>query len=328
MRDVFYFIVLCTSLSLAQSKNEQSIQGIFLLDHTIWEPVVYLSHIPSFDEMYTISKDMIIAETTLDAKGNFEFSTTYFPEEEQLYRIHFAKKEAPAASLIIGGPEENHFFIIASKNKGVSLRGYSKASPFQKVAVVHSLATVWLKQIDLMASYVDSTQYAGSNLKREFIASGVHEQLRNLADTLSQPLTSLYALHRSEYKRHAMEYPDFYMRYLEKWQNQKSPYFLNFKKEILLPKKSTPFLSYILLGILFFVLGAFLMKWYSGKDSTSKKLKVLSIQERKIFDLIKSGYSNKEISEAHNIGLSTVKSHVSNIYAKLQIKSRKEAMDY
>jgi len=328
MREIFYFIVLCTNLSLAQSKNEQSIQGRFLLDHTLWERVAYLSHIPSFDEMYTISKDMIIAETTIDAEGNFEFSTVYFPEEEQLYRIHFTKKGAPAASLIIGGPEENHFFIIASRNKGVSLRGYSETSPFEKVAVVHSPATVWLKQIDLMASYVDSTQYAGSNLKREFIASGVHEQLRNLADTLSQPLASLYALHRSNYKHHSLEYPSFYSRYLKKWKQEKSMYFQDFRKEMPAQKIGFSFLWYFGLGILFFVLGAFLMKWYSGKDSTSKKLKVLSIQERKIFDLIKSGHSNKEISEAHNIGLSTVKSHVSSIYAKLQIKSRKEAIDY
>ena len=48
-------------------------------------------------------------------------------------------------------------------------------------------------------------------------------------------------------------------------------------------------------------------------------MKNLSVQERKIYTLLKEGKSNKEISEELNIGLSTVKSHASNIYSKLKI---------
>ena len=52
------------------------------------------------------------------------------------------------------------------------------------------------------------------------------------------------------------------------------------------------------------------------------------VQERKFFELIKSGYANKQIFEEYNISLSNVKSHVSNIYGKLNIKSCKDAMDF
>jgi DNA-binding NarL/FixJ family response regulator len=56
-------------------------------------------------------------------------------------------------------------------------------------------------------------------------------------------------------------------------------------------------------------------------------LKDLSVQERKIFALLLEGKSNKEISEILLIGLSTVKSHVNNIYSKLEINSRKDLMN-
>ncbi|MEP0263212.1 LuxR C-terminal-related transcriptional regulator [Dokdonia sp.] len=325
-----YSFCLISFVAISQNAQEVSaIKGNFVLDTTLWESKAYLSHIPTFNEMYTISKDMIIAETSIDSNGDFEFSTNYFPEREQLYRIHFSKKGTPVASLIIGGPEENHFFVIASKTKGVSLQGYSDQFPFSKVAVLHSPATGWLKQVDLIASYVDSTQHAGSQLKREFIATGVHEKLRNLADTLSEPLPSLYALYRSNYRQHAIERPDFYKAYLKKWKKEDSAYFTIFRKELPIQKEISPLWIYSLLGIFFFLMGIYVTKWHLKKNhKASKKLQKLSVQERKIFDLIKSGFSNKEISEQHNIGVSTVKSHVSNIYGKLHIKSRKEAMDY
>ena len=62
-------------------------------------------------------------------------------------------------------------------------------------------------------------------------------------------------------------------------------------------------------------------------NKKSKSLNNLSIQERKILVLIQQGLSNQEISDQCNIGMSTVKSHVSNIYGKLKIKSRKEALN-
>lgn len=52
----------------------------------------------------------------------------------------------------------------------------------------------------------------------------------------------------------------------------------------------------------------------------------LSIREKEIFDLIIIGNSNKLIADSLNISVNTVKFHVKNIYEKLHIKSRKEAI--
>ena len=57
------------------------------------------------------------------------------------------------------------------------------------------------------------------------------------------------------------------------------------------------------------------------------KLKSLSLQEKKVFDLLKKGKSNKEISSELHIEVSTVKSHLHRIYTRLGVKSRKEIID-
>ena len=54
----------------------------------------------------------------------------------------------------------------------------------------------------------------------------------------------------------------------------------------------------------------------------------LSIRERQVFNLINLKKSNKEIAMEINISVNTVKFHVKNIYEKLNIKSRKEALKY
>ena len=54
---------------------------------------------------------------------------------------------------------------------------------------------------------------------------------------------------------------------------------------------------------------------------------LLSIQEQKIKELIIAGKSNKEIGAELFISISTVKTHVSNIYQKLGVKSRKDLLN-
>lgn len=64
----------------------------------------------------------------------------------------------------------------------------------------------------------------------------------------------------------------------------------------------------------------------SDFDSKKKDFDLLSIREKEIFDLIISNNTNKEIANALSISINTVKFHIKNIYEKLNIKSRKEAL--
>jgi DNA-binding CsgD family transcriptional regulator len=58
------------------------------------------------------------------------------------------------------------------------------------------------------------------------------------------------------------------------------------------------------------------------KDQMNEKIKILSIREREVFELIIEAKSNKEISDRLHIGVPTVKTHINNIYKKLNVGKR------
>lgn len=326
----FFCLLLVVGFhGIAQSiqKNTNTIQGNLQLD-SIWAPVVYLSQIYYFNDSYTMSNEMIIAQATVDSLGNFSFNSDYLPEEDNLFRIHLSKKGAPSASLIIGGKEENHLFIVANKSSKVVLHNDDLERLMGSMKIEGYEPSRGLREIDKIASYADSTHFNGSTMKREFVTNAIQEKLRFVADTATHPLVSLYALHKSNFEANFAVNQAFYENYSDKWAGQESTYFQSFRSRLPM-KKTTNWYYYILIGLAFFILGFFLNQFLKHRSKQNKnQLESLSVQERKIFNKLKMGHSNKEISEEYSIGLSTVKSHVSSIYNKLNVKSRKEAMDF
>jgi len=59
-----------------------------------------------------------------------------------------------------------------------------------------------------------------------------------------------------------------------------------------------------------------------------ESMEPLTAREKEILSLIAVGKGNREIADALNIEEKTVKNHINNIYSKLQIKSRYEAISY
>ncbi len=54
---------------------------------------------------------------------------------------------------------------------------------------------------------------------------------------------------------------------------------------------------------------------------------MLSPREIEVMELIYSGISNKEIAEKLFVSLSTIKTHINNIYKILEVKNRREAIE-
>lgn len=91
------------------------------------------------------------------------------------------------------------------------------------------------------------------------------------------------------------------------------------------------------LALIFSALGIFL-GWHlkrkgqtynetAGLDQTLLQQKLpLSNREAEILVLMEKGYSNQEIADQLYISLSTVKSHISSIFQKLQVKRRTQAV--
>jgi DNA-binding CsgD family transcriptional regulator len=323
-----FFKGLLLFLLINQNVESQSgISGQIIIDTTIWNPIVYLSIIPDFDQMNTMSNEMIIDKASIDNFGRFRFNTLYFPNEDNLFRIHLSKKSDPPASLIIGGKDENHFFLIANKNSSITIRDTCQQELIKGIVIEGYYPNQILRQINEIASYLDSASFNGTQIKIELIRGAIFDKLRSYADTCSNPLVGLYALYKSEFEKNYPINQQYYKNFLVKWKQERSSYFNEFRKKIPQSENFRGKFPFLICGAFLIIGFLACLSYFKLFKRNQNPLRDLSVQERKIFALIMEGKSNKEISDILIIGLSTVKSHINNIYSKLGISSRKDVLN-
>ena len=91
--------------------------------------------------------------------------------------------------------------------------------------------------------------------------------------------------------------------------------------------------EYYLTGvsILFLIAGFVIAKYHQPEknevNETVNPLSELTSKELSILKLIGEGNSNKEIAAINFVEISTVKTHINNIYNKLGISNRKQAVE-
>lgn len=312
------------SLVFGQNKNQTTISGNLFLDDS-WDSVVYLSYIPTFDDMYLMSNDMIIAQTAIDSTGHFEFDINFLPPENKLYRLHIIKKGDSPTSLIIGGRNENHLFLLANNQSKITVSTSFSYPPFKNVLFKNSQENRYFQQIRNIVLIRENSFSDNSVAKRELIEKNIEKDLLAIADTSSFPLVSLFAIYESDFERNYASNVVFYNAYFKKWKNIDNKYFRSLKKQ--LPIQQNSKIAALIFILLFLTLLILLILFKKKEFNQKRNFKNLSLQERKIFELLRKGATNQEISDQCLISISTVKSHVSNIYSKLNIKSRKDIMN-
>ncbi|WP_243452281.1 response regulator transcription factor [Tenacibaculum finnmarkense] len=122
---------------------------------------------------------------------------------------------------------------------------------------------------------------------------------------------------------------------------QKNEKISNFKENktsiiiIDLSKEKTNYFNYYLISGMLFIASSVLFSNNIFKEKPTVKekketvdlLEKLTNQEKKVVHLINQTKSNKEIAAQLAISLSTLKTHINNIYKKLDIKSRAELLN-
>lgn len=304
--------------------GESHISGTIAIDSS-WERTVYLSYIPTFDQLYSMSEEMIITRAAIDSLGNFSMETDFLPERLMLYRMHLVKKGDSPGSLIIGGNKENHFFLLAGRSTLLKVNADTAQPPFARLRFAGSTVNEQFYQVTQLVKNTHELASVSTVAKRNFLLDKLQDELMEVADSCRQPLVALYALYQLGFEEGFSEHREAYRSFLKKWKGRKDSYFSAFRKQIGSGERGKRLLAGG--GLAIFLLG---MGYFLGRHEKNRKnsLSKLSLQERRVFEMLREGASNQEISEKCNIGLSTVKSHVSSIYSKLNLKSRKEVMDY
>ncbi|WP_281612680.1 helix-turn-helix transcriptional regulator [Flammeovirga sp. SubArs3] len=303
------------------------ISGKLILDDT-WDRKVYVSYLRTFEKENAVSNDIIITSATIDSLGNFKIDLDKIPTQWSFFRLHIVKKGVSPNSLVIGSIDENFLLLIAKRDSEIKVFNKGGKPIFGETNIEGANYMKTFDYIKKLSNYPNSIDYDQSIIEKEFIKEVVSEKLKVVADSCKHPLISLYAIYQTDFQKDYLVNPIFYKDYLSKWENENNSYFNSFRQKF--PNNeygytigSKKHLIFLVSAVCFLLVGGLI---YSKRKNHN--IKQLSIQERKIFDLLRNGLSNKEISAECNIELTTVKSHISSIYSKLKIKSRKEAMDF
>lgn len=299
---------------------------------------VYLSVI-AYNAQYHMSNNQVISSTLTDSLGYFNFEGQLLPETHVLYRIH-SNIDEESGGLDIADVDDLknfHNFIFTNQDT-ISFRGnnshwFSNQTNTNAVDVEWQTFEAYINQLKKELSAVSdielkqqSTFQILSKLKAYSISKDIHPlaTLLLLSEVDYTTLQSDFSSDEAFYMRlqdqlntsysegsYAKQYAEL-LNDLSKLSNQQS---LVFYKQ----------LTYLLTAIcllLFAALGLVLRMLKREKKPPPIALSNLTKQEKKIAELICQLKSNNAIAAELFISLSTVKTHIRNIYSKLDVKDR------
>lgn len=305
---------------------------------------VYLSLL-RFNEQNTIATSQVLMSTLTDSLGYFSFEGKLLSDKYALYRIHARVDESgPTLQMRDDGVYKNfqNFVfsnkdtIVFRKNSRSWFSSYTTTNPFDIELQEFNSYTLQLNRE--LSSVTDPKLQNQSSTQ-------MLSELKSYADRNDvHPLVTLVLL--ANVQDHVLKddlesNPEFY----EKLQDSLNVYYnntgyANQLDELIIDLSKTEtqeelefyrLVAYIL-GAVSFILGMgvvlLFVKLKQKKNVGLPQENInLTNQEERISELIIQDKSNKEIADELFISLSTVKTHIRNIYAKLEVANRQEFVD-
>lgn len=333
-------VLLLTSFSIrAQYKFSGHV------DNKKWQNNVYLSIIEDYRKISGIYSEQIISKAKTNKTGYFEFTGNQLDHENRIYRIHVDNCNDETLN-------ENHFngdcddskeiVFIAKNNDTIEFPFSFDKEMFCDINSTNIKASVFTKIDSIKEEMKFAFHEFRSEANRRLNNKKWFKTLQDFGLQLNEPIAELYiyaflsdrsndfhGFYLEDLKSNSY-YDDFLKRLSEHYPN--SAYTKQFKSELSSDKfmlsddsdNQNIHWSYLLWP---FLLISILLNIYFF--TSIKKLKTplnhsenLTKQEQNIVALILQDKSNKEIAETLFVSVSTIKTHVNNIFKKLKVQSR------
>ncbi len=342
-KTAFFLIVILYMAAVMPVSAEYTVTGKVSLKGE-WRYEIFLATIDKLDDYYNANAAHIVNFAPIEDDGSFTLTGDNLPEHPQFYRLYLIKAEHSEfnACLFVGGEEHNYIHVILDNQSTLEIwADTSQYAPFSDYSVVGDMDNVMMKHLTQLVypSYLFYELKFPAEIK--FSIDKLNRDLFEFADTCSSTLVSLAAINNTDYdafiKTHAAQYESIGKELNQQLKNH--PYTKDYHRKLRYHKDedySTTTsllwklfgLGMALLSILLFWQNQQLKKQHKqlAKPQATKANVQLTSQEIKILQFIQQGKSNKEIASELFIELSTVKSHINKLYAKLNVKSRKEAV--
>ena len=309
---------------------------------------VYLSVVEDYRKISGVFPEQIISKTVADSTGYFFFSGNNLPSENRIYRIHVdtcSEDDQNTTHFTGHCPNSEEVVFIANNSDKLSLPFSFDKEIFCSIVSKNEKANAFLKIDSLKNEMRFAFGTYRSEANRKINSKKWFRILQQYGEQLQEPLAELYSyafLSDRTQNLHAYYledlksnpyYEELGIRLKSKYPN--TSYSSQYDSELSSDKflvsahksSSIPWWLY-LLGVvsLISILGNvyFFGKLKKVTQQTPSLEESLSKQERKVLDLILEDKSNKEIASEMFVSLSTVKSHINNLYKKLNVSSRDE----
>ncbi len=316
------FILILTFLIFGfQLSAQNAISGFVNVENLdAWEPNVQLSKL-SLNNLEKEGDGKPVAIAKIKKDGSFAFNKKYISESNELYRLSINRIRK-----VINDTVKKEIEFILSKNDFVRFRKGNQL--FANFETTNQAQLEWQKfknfESGLVAQYASSDKM--TNPRKGFVKDSLQilmvkligiQQLdkQQLLDTDIAQNETYYLNLLSELQASDLD-PSSYA-FLER----KLAYLTNIGLERELQQSKL-----IIFGLLFIVVTLSVFTIRMRRKRQESLVSVLSKQERIVRRLILQGKSNKEIANELFISLSTVKTHITNIYSKLNIANRQELL--
>ncbi len=310
----------------------------------------YLSIVLDCNKKSLFFTENILQESKIDSLGMFTFKGDFLAATNRIYKIHIDNCNDAISDykhLLNHCEDSKEILFIANNTDQIHFPLNSLSQVFCSIKNDKPYTSAIAKIETLQEKILTDLQHSKNDLQRKNIYKNHFLELQKFSKTFNEPLAELYTYHlyaneksisREFYLtdlKHAKYYTNLLDRLNKKYPN--TSYTKQFKDALikdqypLLKSKHTLYkvLAYSLATLLLLSLGFNIQQHRKSKKQvvTSFKLinykEILTAQEQKVFTLMPTN-SNKEIAAALFISLSTVKTHINNIYSKLAINSRKD----
>lgn len=298
-----------------------------------------------FNELNSIGPDQLLTSTLTDSLGYFSFEGSLLSDKHALYRIYANLDEDVEGVQKYDMEDLKNFHNFIFSNKDTIVFERNSKFWFSSNRNTNAVDKEW----NAYEPYTDKLrkEFADFN-NQQFNRQTSEQYMRELKSFViekkTHPLTTLILLGnlpKSAIKKDLSAQPEFYVQLLSQLNDyyDSSSYALQYRgflddlyksetrEDLAFFKK----LSYGLAILCFLFLGGMVFLGIKLKHArTMQRIPMdfsLTSQEEKVAELMIADKTNKEIATELFISLNTVKTHIRNLYAKLEVGNRTELME-
>ena len=301
------------------ASGQAAISGkIDLGDSIAWDQKVYLSKYDLASYVKDLKYAKEIARAPIDEDGSFSFDRKHISDSDAIYRLYIKQTEKAIKDTLLSSKP-----FISSSSDTVE---FNSGGLLEVYTTTNLADREWQRLRDFEKQLLQSQLTETDNASQ--LKSFAKDSLR----ILMVKLIGIQALDEKQLlEQDVAKNPEYYLSLLTELQEsemlpaqyrflEKKLAFLT--QEVVEQKYAWSKIFNIILGLLVMGLASILV----FRRKRRPVLSDLSRQERNIQKLIVAGKTNKEIANELFISLSTVKTHITNIYSKLKVRNRQELL--